>query len=626
MLRSTLLLLTLVVGVFGCSDDVTQTPLGDSGVTDATPPIDGETPQSPVKAELIILHTNDLHSHLMGHSPNADYTPLTKGNDETVGGFARIAAKVKEIRAASGDTPVLLLDAGDFLMGSIFTLLSTSHSAELTEMKAMGYDAIALGNHEFDWGPQGLAGFVNTAVAGGFDVPLLSANMKTDATSDKDDMIEKLVTDGVISGKTVKTLSNGIKVGIYGLLGKGAADVAPFAAPVTFAPIEVTSTAMVKELRETDKVDVVIALSHSGITPQGDKAATGEDVTLAKNVSGIDVIISGHTHETLAAPAVFNNTAVVQTGSYGRNLGKMVLNLHEDGTTSVKSYELVSIDDSIEGDASTQTRIDGYIAAIDTLLEGTGVGYATVVAESEFDLALESFKESTLGNLVTDSYLSAVSALQPTAKPDIAIETPGVIRDDLYRSAKGEIWYADTYRVLPLGLGLDAKPGYPLLTVHLSYFDVRIMSEVIALAETLANNDYFLQIAGFSMEFDSSGGMFQRVTKMTLADGTPMDLNDKTKCVKLVTNYYVYSLIDLLNALGAPEVVPKKDDCTTAITDISQHFVDAEPTTPGIQELKPIQALVNYLAQFADTDGDAIPNVPDTYSKIDPAKPRITQK
>jgi 5'-nucleotidase / UDP-sugar diphosphatase len=620
MLRNNTLLVALILGLFGCSDSGENPPVVDSGTVDSAPSEDGSSPQSPVKAELIILHTNDLHSHLMGHSPNADYSPLTTGNDETVGGYARLSAKIQQIRSDAGDTPVLLVDAGDFLMGSIFTLLSTSHSAELTEMKALGYDAIALGNHEFDWGPQGLAGFVNTAVAGGFDVPLLAANMKTDDTSDKDDMVEKLVTDGAIKKKTVKTLSNGIKVGLYGLMGKGAASVAPFAAPITFDPIDSTSTEMVKELRETDNVDVVIALSHSGIDSEG----VGEDASLAQKVAGIDVVISGHTHDTLPQPAVFNSTAVVQTGSYGRNLGKMVLNLHEDGTTSVKSYELVSIDDSIEGDAATQTRIDGYTAAIDKLLETSGVGYSTVVAESDYDLTLVSFKESTLGNIITDSYLAAVSELQPSAKPDIAIETPGVIRDDLYRSASDEIWYADTYRVLPLGLGLDAKPGYPLLTVHLSYYDVRIMSEVIALAPDVGNNDYFLQIAGFNLEYDTSKSIFQRVSKMTLADGTEMDPADKTKCVKLVTNYYVYSLIGLLATLGAPAVIPKKDDCSTPIVDISKHFVDADPQTDGIQELKPHSAFVSFLSKFADTDGDKIPNLPAAYSKVDAANPRIT--
>jgi 5'-nucleotidase/UDP-sugar diphosphatase len=103
-----------------------------------------------------IIHTNDLHSHLQGFAPEGDYTPLVSGNDATVGGIARIAALIRRVRADRAN-PVLAIDAGDFLMGSLFHMVSREEAVELRLMKAIGYDAVGLGNHEFDLEPDGLA-------------------------------------------------------------------------------------------------------------------------------------------------------------------------------------------------------------------------------------------------------------------------------------------------------------------------------------------------------------------------------------------------------------------------------------------------------------------------------------
>ncbi|MBT4027331.1 metallophosphoesterase, partial [Desulfobacula sp.] len=114
------------------------------------------------KNEISILHTNDLHSHFLGFSPNKDYTPQTLSDDETIGGYARIATMIKKIKDQS-DGPVLVLDGGDFLMGSFFHMLSREKAFELDLMGKMGYDAVTLGNHEFDLKPEGLAQILNTA-------------------------------------------------------------------------------------------------------------------------------------------------------------------------------------------------------------------------------------------------------------------------------------------------------------------------------------------------------------------------------------------------------------------------------------------------------------------------------
>ena len=192
---------------------------------------------------------------------------------------------------------MLLLDAGDFMMGTLFELLATTASPELAMMHALGYDATTIGNHELDWTPHGLAGILQAAVTNDVTFPILSSNMKFSAADPGDDELAALASAGVIQPKLVKMVG-GLKVGFFGLLGANAAQVTPQAAPLTFDPIDVAAARMVKELRETDQVDLVIALSHSGIDHDGQ----GEDAVLAAKVPGIDIIISGHTHETLAQP------------------------------------------------------------------------------------------------------------------------------------------------------------------------------------------------------------------------------------------------------------------------------------------------------------------------------------
>src|SRR6185436_11801727 len=135
-------------------------------------------------------------------------------------------------------------------------------SAELTFMHSLGYDATTIGNHELDWTPHGLAGILQAAVTNNVMFPILSSNMKFSATDPGDDELQALATAGVIQPKLVKMVG-GLKVGFFGLIGANAVQVTPQSAPLTFDPIDVAAERMVKELRETDKVDLVIALSHS---------------------------------------------------------------------------------------------------------------------------------------------------------------------------------------------------------------------------------------------------------------------------------------------------------------------------------------------------------------------------
>ena len=615
-----------------CSDDTE--PGQDSKVTDK----DGggdvtvKPDAAPPARKVIILHTNDLHDHLQGWSPNADYTPDTTGDDKTVGGYSRLAATIAAQKKAADKIPVLTLDAGDYSMGTLFSWLNTSEVPTMALMQKMGYDVITLGNHEFDWTPDGLAQILSAAAAKGFKLPIVQSNMKFDAKETGDDKLEAIAKT-MIKTKHVMSLPNGLKVGFFGILGKGAVSVAPAASPVTFDAAKTAAAKVVKELRETDKVDLVVAISHGGIASDGTK---GDDWNMAYDVAGIDVIVSGHSHTKLSAPVKVKNkttkkeTLIVQAGSYGKYLGKLELTV-QGKTVTMDKYTLLPIDDSIAGDTATQTAIEAYIKGIDGMLTAAGstLTYNAPVAEAAFDLTFPAFQETILGNIIADSYRAVLTAADPLNPVAVAIESGGVIRDEVLKGSTGKLWFADLYRTLPLGIGEDKKPGYPLVTFYLTGNELKSGMELLYLGKHVyKTNDYYLQISGAQVTYDKSGTLFNTVTSIKM--GTPPTAIDMKKCdwktetctcYKVATNYYVGRQLATVSTVtgGALSATPKKMDCKTVITDMKTRVVK---TKTG-EEIKAWQALMTTLSNFTDTDSDKIPDVPAAYGKL---QGRITEK
>jgi 5'-nucleotidase len=589
----------------GCSDDVTTTDGGSGKDAAADQAADAGADTKPAARQVVILHTTDMHDHLMGWGPNADYTPGTTGDDKTVGGFARLAALIKKERTAAGQTPVLLLDAGDFMMGTPFTLLGLTHAPTLSLMQRLGYDAITLGNHEFDWTPEALAGIIGTATKGGFKVPLLASNMVFDSSSTGDDKLQQLMTSGVIKKKLVKTLPNGVKVGFFGLLGAAGVSAAWNEKPLTFTAAETVAKAMVKELRETDKVDLVVCLSHSGLNAD---LQSGDDYDLAKAVPGIDVIISGHTHLTTTQPVKVGKTLIVQSGAYDAQLGKLEL-LWKGTEVTLKKFSLLALDDQIKGDAAVQTQVEGYIKAVDTAVQPMGLSYNKVLAETAFDLTFPPYVETNLGDLITDAYRAQVDKLTPTDKVHVAVESGGIIRDPISKGKTGKLWFADVFRALPGGIGPDKRPGFPLVAIYLTGAELKRGLELLPVAqEFLKNNDYFLQISGATVEFDKSRPWFQRVSSFKVG-GSPIS---DSACYKLVTTLYVSQMIAVVGQmLPAINLTAKDKGCKNAIKDLTTAVVKDNSGA----ELKGWVALVRYLQSLKDSDADKIPDLGSEYAK-----------
>ncbi|MBU0969218.1 MAG: metallophosphoesterase, partial [Proteobacteria bacterium] len=464
------------------------------------------------KKEISIIHTNDLHSHFLGFSPNQDYTPETGLDDDTMGGFARISTMIKKIKDQT-QGPVLVVDGGDFLMGSFFHLLSREEAFELKLLSAMGYDAVTLGNHEFDLKPDGLAQILETAQKQDKRPAILLANMVFSEESPDDDSLEQAFSKGLITPYTLLE-KDGVKFGIFGLMGKDAAEKAPFSKPVSFSDPVTAAQKMVETLK--GKADIIICLSHGGLNQNKEKS---EDELLAQKVSGIDVIISGHTHTKMETPITINNTLIVQAWEYGKQIGHIKLAL-ENHKVRVSDYKVIPIDDSIPGDPEISDIIRAYEYQINQkFLKNHGLSFRKTVAQTGFDLELKE-EESPLGNFLADSIHFVIKKYSEDFNPfaDVAIISNGVIRDNLLKGKTNIIQACDLFRSVPLGIGLDGSLGYPLISMYITPLELKKGFEILTSIYPAKGSDYFLQIAGAKVIYNPKRIMFDRVTDIWTGD------------------------------------------------------------------------------------------------------------
>lgn len=579
---------------------------------------------TPLLAEtrLTILHTNDLHSHLQGFSPNRDYSPTITGNDDTMGGWARIASVIKTEKAKR-DNPVLVLDSGDFLMGSLFHMVSREQAFELVLMKEMGVDMTTLGNHEFDIRPEGLARVLESAVQKGKMPQIVASNLIFDDTNIKDDRLEALFKQGVVKPYQVM-VKDGLRIGFFGLMGHEAAGFSPFASPVKFSDPFETAKEMVRVLKQDEKADLIICLSHSGLNSDPEKS---EDELLAQNVDGIDIIISGHTHTRLLKPIICNDTVIVQSWAYGKHIGVLDMIVSSEGVRVTK-YQAIPINDAIAGDTHINDMINSCIDIVNQdVLKPYNLRFDQPLVKTDFDLKLAQ-EETNLGNLVTDATRWMVDQVEydpadPGSRVDISIQSNGVIRDNILKGETGLVTVSDLFRVVPLGIGSDDTMGYPLVSIYVNAAEIKKVFEVLTTVCPLKGDDYYLQVSGAKISYNPNRMLFDRVTDIALEDGngsySPVKYSsENSRLYKFVTNIYNATFLKIIGGFtnGILTIVPK-DRLGNPLEDLASARVDGDKSMPGIQEVKDWTALMKYVQTFKDSDGDSIPEIPELYRSND---------
>ena len=256
--------------------------------------------------KLIILHTNDIHSRI-------EPFPAEAGRLANQGGLTKLAGLVRDLRQEHGD--LMLLDAGDVFQGTPYFNFYGGE-LELKLMSQMGYDASTIGNHEFDNGLQGIQDQLPNA-----SFPHLIANYDFSNTILKDSFSPYKIFN-----------KKGLKIGVFGL-GielKGLVGPRSYESTVYLDPVPIAEE-MVEELKNK-KCDLIICLSHLGYSYRSEKI---DDLKLAAKISGIDLIVGGHTHTFLEEPAQVKNgeghvTLVNQVGTGAARLGFVEFGFSKD--------------------------------------------------------------------------------------------------------------------------------------------------------------------------------------------------------------------------------------------------------------------------------------------------------
>jgi 5'-nucleotidase len=570
---------------------------------------------SQYEKKLIILHTNDLHSRLTGYAPESAYTPLTINDDRTVGGFARIASVIKDEKTKNTGATIVV-DAGDFLMGTLFHHLEPSTGFQLPLMKEMGFDAACLGNHEFDFGPSRLAEIINSSLRRG-DIPqLLLGNALFDRDDPADDTLEELVNRGIVR-KTLIIEKEGLRIGIFSIFGKVADHDAPYAVPVKFEKQKKAAGELVSEL-QNENCDIIICLSHSGIGKNKKGEYTGEDIDLARSVKGIDVIISGHTHTLLEQPLTVNGVKIVQTGDYGRFVGRMELTIRDRNVT-MDNYTLIPVDDRTMGDKGVHDIIEAQkIKVTEEVLAPLGYDFTSPVAENDFGLGCDEYGkvgESNLGPLVADAIHYYVNRHSKSGT-HISMVAVGVIRDSI---VTGTQTAPDIFRVMSLGSGKDDVPGYPLSRLYITGREMKTVLEILLVASK-STPAYHCFYSGLSVSYNPSKGLLRKIRsiEIVLPDGTTRQVSFSRKdkeLYSLTANSYMLEFIGIIKKMsfGLINVVPK-DAEGMKVTDMKTTVIDMNDNRDGIQEGKEWLALMEYLGSMTDTNGNGIPDIDRKYS------------
>jgi 5'-nucleotidase len=573
-------------------------------------PINAQT-----EKKITILHTNDLHSHIIGFGPESAYTPLSVNDDRTMGGFARLASILKAEKENNAGT-TLVIDAGDFLMGTLFQTLEKETGFQLRLMKSMGYDVTCFGNHEFDYGPEWLAAVINTSLNKGEIPSILIGNAMFDRKEARDDALEKLFSDNIITRKLILT-KDGIKFGIFSVMGKEAVKDAPQAAPVTFEKQSAYAKKMVKELH-TQKCDIIICISHSGVAKEKNGEWGGEDVELAKAVKGIDLIIGGHSHTKLDKPLIVNGVPIVQTGEYGQFVGRISLT-YSDRNLRVDNYELIPVDDKIMGDKKiNQLVIEQKEQITRDILKPLGLEYDKPVAETNFMLEgneTGDFMASNLGPLVADAIHFYVNR-HSSKGTDVSMVAAGVIRD---RIMPGILTAPDIFRVMSLGSGDDNVPGYALSRMYVTGKELKSILEILQVAYKSSPDDY-CYYSGLRVEYNPEKGLLKKIKKIGIvhSDGSVVnvDFSKKNKTLYSVTaNSYMLEFMGIIKKMsfGLINVVPK-DIVGNKVKDMKTLVIDVDESRVGVQEGKEWLALMEYLSSMKDINGNGIPDIDQKYN------------
>lgn len=427
--------------------------------------------------EIKILHINDFHGRLQ------PYIVKSISENIPVSGGAYLAYLINEERSKNPDGTILL-SAGDMFQG---TPISNIFKGEpvIKMMNYLKFDAMTIGNHEFDWGRDLLQNWIKKS-----NFPYLSANILENGN-----YLPYIKPYVILERK-------GIKIAIIGLTTPETAYIVKpdYVKDLTFVEPEKVLSNLIKEVKDKG-AQLIIVLSHLGYDA---------DKKLAENVQGIDVIVGGHSHTVITKPVIVRGTIIVQAGYNGIYLGVLDLKIQpETGLildfTKENALKIVF--------AGSENKYDIEIAnLVETYSSQLKEEFSKVVGETLVDLVRNYNEESNVGNVVCDAMLEA-------SKAQIAFQNSGGIRIDI---PKGKITMEQVYSMLPF--------DNVLVEMDLTGKDILDLLEQSATLEK-----GILQIAGIKVKYDMRRPAGSRVIEVFVKD-EPLDPN---KVYRVVTNDFL---------------------------------------------------------------------------------------
>lgn len=468
-------------------------------------PLPGEN--DPFK--LTIMHVNDTHAHLDS--------------------IAKRFTAIKEIRAEVKDS--ILLDAGDVFSGTLF-FNKYLGQADLEFMNKIGYDAMVFGNHEFDKGPSVLADFIKKA-----EFPFVSSNIDFSKEPAMNGLVsEQAIGKPAAKGKIYDAIildEGGQKIGVFGLTTEDTKFLASPGDNIVFEDYIKKAEETVKMLQK-EGINKIVALTHLG---------NEFDKVLAEKVTGIDVIVGGHSHTKVDAPLVYHAagepTLVVQAEEYGNYLGRLDLEFNNKGVLTAWNGKLLTVS-GYAADPEAVEMLKPYSAGVESIQKQV-IGKTNVFLDGE--RASARAKETNLGNLMTDGMVSKVKSFvnsnealkELDVKGYVGIQNGGGIRASIKKTAEGkvdgDIMMGELLTVMPFGNNLTAlrMTGQEIIAA---------LENGVSGIET--GQGRFPQVSGMRFYYDSS-----KKPEILDADGILKQAGERITKVEIKNADGSYSAIDL---------------------------------------------------------------------------------
>jgi 5'-nucleotidase len=460
---------------------------------------------------LHILHINDLHSRIEAINRfDSTCDAETEAKGECFGGVARVYAKINELRDALGaeGQNLIVLGAGDQFQGSLmYTTYKGAVEAEM--MMAIGFDAMAVGNHEFDDGPEGLAGFLDKV-----SFPVISGNTDVSASN---------VLSGRI-GDSVVLEVGGQKIGIVSALATDTVDISSPGPSIAFAD-EIESLKADVAALEAQGVTMILALTHVGLP---------KDIRIAEAVKGIDAVVGGHSHTYLSASDPARHGAyptwasqedgtlvpIVQAYAYSKYVGHLELTFDDAGNLVYAGGDTIVLDASVTPDPAILARVAELAGPIEEIkAQVVGEAAAEIVGAREVCRA----EECAMGNLVADAMLDRVKNQGVT----IAIQNGGGLRASI---DAGPITMGEVLTVLPF--------QNTLATFEATGQDiVDALENGVSQVEEGAGR--FPQVAGLTYVWNPAAAPGSRIVDAKVMENGAWVALDPAKTYLAVTNNYV---------------------------------------------------------------------------------------